>query len=342
MFTIGICSSDRKDYLLEALESIYTQDYLGPINVVIADDNSTTFNLEDSLKPIADKFNNRHIKLRLIKNRLEDPEQRSGEGAMRNLVIAHCTKDVPANQHYIIWLDDDDKLITNAISTYAQAIEQDPINDVFYGNLIRTDENFIPKQKYNYRDIPRALLPSSLLLGSMIPNGGSCIKKSVFEKIGRYDQSFKIATEYQFWARASLGPIRFKHINKDIYLYRAHDFNAALDKEETEFLETNGRVCELLLQHCPPNHLFPFFEWESDRSFAECQLTLTVLTLSKRNQRTLLVENCQTELKNNEEIKKHLTNSTLSDILEVLESATNLNFEQTAEILSQIVAAGQK
>jgi len=261
---------------------------------------------------------------------------------MRNLVVTHCSSEIPSSDQYIIWLDDDDRLLPNTISNYMQAIEKNPEVDVFYGNLIRTDENFKPQQKYQYRDIPRALLPSSLLLGSMIPNGGSCIRKNVFEKIGLYDPSYKVATDYQFWARAALGPIRFKYIEKDVYLYRSHSNNAALDKENGDFFDTNGRVCELLLQHCPPNYLFPFFEWKNNKSFAECQVTLAVLTLAKRNHRGQLAENCEKELENNEEFKNHLNSSPLTDVLNLLASASALSFDQTAQILSKIVESGQQ
>lgn len=336
MFTIGICTSNRRNFLEQAIESVYSQDYDQAVEIVVSDDNSTSFVIEDFLKSIAPILAQKSIKIRLVKNDNPDPAFRAGEAAMRNQVISHSTGE------FIIWLDDDDRLALNALRTYQSAITESPETHVFYGNLIRTDSEFKPTQRYQYKEVHRAILPSSLLLGSLIPNGGSCIKRSVFEVIGLYDTSYPVATDYQFWARASLGPIRFKHINTDVYLYRAHDSNAALDKEDDRFFDTNGRVCELLLQNCPPQYLFPFFEWKQNTSLAEYQVALAVLTLAKRNKRNQLVESCVREIHNNEKFKELSEKDSLQSVLSFLEEKITLTFEETAQTLSQIVASGQQ
>lgn len=334
MFTIGICSSDREQYLYQALQSVLAQTYAEPFQVVISDDNSKNFSVKDSLSKVAKQFKDRNIQLRLVTQQ-SDGDVKSGEGAMRNNIVDNSTGE------FIVWLDDDDRLLPNSLSLYAQAIKELPQIDVFFGNLIRTDHEFKAQNRYQYRDIPRVLLPSSLLLGSIIPNGGSCIKKSVFDRIGKYDPSFQVATDYQFWARASLGPVNFKHLNHDVYLYRSHENNAALDKEDERFFNTNGRVCELLLRSCPPNVLFPFFEWKTDKSLADCQVTLAILTLAKRNRNNFLADNCFRELGNNQDIKPHLSKVLLNEVFENLSAAADLTFDQTAQLMSKIVEAGR-
>ena len=334
MFTIGICSSEREKYLTEALESVLAQDFSGPIQVVVSDDNSKTFDVKNTLEGLLDQFREKQISLRLIYSKQEtNPESKAGEGAMRNKVVAN------SSEQFIVWLDDDDKLLPDTLSTYAATIKQNPGVDVFYGDLIRTDENLNPQRLYQYRDIPRNLLPSSMLLGSIIPNGGSCINRAVFEKVGLYDPTFIVATDYQFWARVSLAAIRFKYVNHPVYLYRSHSNNAALDKEDERFFETNSKVCELLLRSCPTPELFPFFEWNFDKSLAECQVTLAILALAKRNRNQILVNNCVSTLLNKDDFKKYLVNSDLSQIFDVLNKELTLTFDKTAEILSQIILA---
>ncbi len=343
MFTVGICSSDRREYLAQALESVLVQSYTGPIEIVVSDDSSTTFDPKEVLRAFAKHFASRNTRLRLVVPKNESaseaepaPIGKQGEAAMRNQIIINSTMP------YIVWLDDDDRLLDETLAIYAKGIEEVENCEVLYGNLIRTDLNFKPTAKYKYRDVPKVLLPSSLLLGSIIPNGGTCIKRTVFEKIGLYDTSFSTATDYQFWARAALSKINFKYLDSDIYLYRSHENNAALDKEDDNFFDTNGRVCELILRNLPPHHLFPFFEWKNDKLLADFQVTLSVLALAKRNRREVLVTNCLRELNQNETFAKFLEEDDLQAIFANLKENLTLTFEQTSKCLANIVEAGQK
>ena len=335
MFTVGICTSERKDYLVQALESLYVQTYQEPFEIVVSDDNSKDYDPRAVLSSLANAFNQKNIKLRLVLNP-DESNKKFGEAAMRNEVIKHSSND------FIVWLDDDDRLIPTALSDYQEAISSNSEIDVFYGNLIRTDENLNPQQRYQYRDVPRAILPSSLLLGSLIPNGGSCIKKRVFEIIGLYDPSFIVATDYHFWARASLGPIRFKHVNKDIYLYRSHENNLALDKDDDRFYDSNGRVSEFLLQNCPPQYLFPFFEWKNSNTLAEYQVGLAVLTIAKRNRRENLAQNCLNELSSPGKYDSVEGAEELRDVFKFLAEKATLTYDESVITMSKIVELAMK
>jgi len=341
-FTIGICSSERPDYLKEAIKSALTQSYNYPYQIIIADDSSTNFDINELVSMIKSNIGKDKLNIEItiapplsteVKINLES-SVKAGEAAMRNRIISHT------NSEYIIWLDDDDILLPDTLSDYNILIQNSLGYDIFYGNLIRTDEKLIPEREYTYRDIGNTLMLPTLLLGSVIPNGGSCISTRVFKQIGIYDTSFEVATDYQFWARAALSGVQFKHMPKSIYLYRSHKNNAALDKEDERFFKTNARVAELILTNTRPNHLFPFFEWKKDEALANIQVLLACMILACRNRDSLLLENGRNKILSEEPLHKYLKDETISKVFDQLVSCPKIGFDETTELFGLIIQAG--
>ncbi|HMO18586.1 MAG TPA: glycosyltransferase [Oligoflexia bacterium] len=341
-FTVGICSSEREAYLEEAVSSVILQNYDGFIEVIIADDNSKSF----SPNQLALRLKNKYSSLKNFTIKVVQPEinkdsfdqqfsGKFGEAAMRNLVINFATAE------FIIWVDDDDILLPEALKTYEEHINSKPDSDIFYPNLYRTNELLEIEREYQYRVVPRNLIIPSLLMGSIFPNGGSCIKKKVFEKVGLYDTTFEVATDYHFWAKAALNGTKFEHIPVGLYLYRSHASNAALDKEDERFFKNNGRVIELILRNSSPESTFPFFEWKNDPGLADFQVLIACLILSERNREIELSSRCL-QMLSQESYKKYKSDNNFHQIIEAIKSNAPLSFDSTAQLLAAVIQAGTR
>ncbi len=329
-FTIGICTLDRKDYLREAIKSCLNQDLVSSFEIVIADDGSS-YEIADLIEEITSNLNSTNINFTIVKNPNATP---MGEASMRNYIVN------VANGEFIIWLDDDDLLSNSCLSSYLECINQFPDYQIYYGNLLRTDKNLTPTREYNYREIPEKLMLSSFLLGSVVPNGGSCIKKEVFDIIGNYDPSYIVGTDYNFWVRAALGKCRFKHLEKTIYIYRAHETNAALDKEDDRFFESNARVCELLIANAVPEDLTPFFEWSKDTILAEFQLLMACQILSKKNKDKELYKRAIASLLGNKDYHPYLFSPDMKQMSHYLEKIDSIGFDEAANLLTTVIHFG--
>ncbi len=214
---ISICipTYNRSQYLKQAIESALNQSYSN-YEIVILDDGST-----DNTEQVINSINNDKIKH--YKN-----SRNSGRPYTRNKCIEY------AKGEYILWLDDDDILAENTINRYIETLNNNKSIDVLYGELQLIDsfsniiENKIIPQDF-YNDSPRILFNLIKGQGGMIPFGGSIVRKSLYEKYGRYNKEFTRAQDAEFWIR--IAPYaNFKKVNAVTYYYRQHENNISLGK----------------------------------------------------------------------------------------------------------------
>lgn len=251
LVSIGIATRNRPDFLKEAVESALSQDTDSLYEVIVVDDASTDPDVRGYLDSIKDP------RLRVVYK-----TTRGGEAASRNTIIQNM------NGEFSLWLDDDDCLTKDAVSSQLAALARHPDADVVYANLLRTDSKLAPVKEYIYKEVPRDLQLYVLLFYSPFPNGGSLIRKSLFEQCGFYDENFTVAPDYEFWVRAVLHGAKFVHNDRVIYLYRAHGNNAALDNEDETFCRMNVRVVQRLVSNMALEGLFPMYNWEKNREQA--------------------------------------------------------------------------
>lgn len=243
-YTIGIATRNRPVYLAEAIESALKQKVSEPFEVLVVDDASDLA----SARALLDQLGAPNLR---VVRRLEH----GGEAACRNTIIENMEGE------FVLWLDDDDVLLPEALSSHVRCLQANPTADVIYANLIRTNEVLEPEREYRYRAVQPEHLLCTLFFYSPFPNGSSFIRKSLFERVGGYDTSHAVGTDYDFWVRAALGGAKFVHHDDFIYLYRGHDGNAALGDEGEEFCKSNARVISKLLQAVSLEGIFTIFNW---------------------------------------------------------------------------------
>ena len=186
-----ICLSyNHEAYVVETLNSVINQTYPN-IELLIADD----FSSDNSVNVINNWLEN-HPKTHFLSN-----EKNIGNTKTFNKLAKIAKGD------FIVDLAADDLLLPNCIAKQVETFQNSNYKNlaVVYGNLIEIDENdtFI-RNYYTEVDDPKSGDIYKMVIGraTKICSVSSMIKKSVFEKLGYYDESLAYE-DLDLWVRAS-------------------------------------------------------------------------------------------------------------------------------------------
>lgn len=251
-FSVCIFTFNREKYITDSITSVMKQLYKN-YELIIVDDGST-----DNTEEIVKSF--KSDKIKYIK------KEHSGAPATRNRAIAEATGN------FIVWLADDDILLPAALQYYAAYLEKIPTVDLLYCNL----KTFSEMEDTNgsidgvdwYGKNEAAL--AFLMKGSPITDGGCAIRRSVYDEIGGYNEKFKRAQDYEFWARLIQSQkYVLKHVPKYLYLYRFHETNITGKFTKTTDYSYEITIIQTLLGNNKLEHLFTQFDWNRNREEAE-------------------------------------------------------------------------
>lgn len=208
-----ICLSyNHEAYVVEALDSVINQTYPN-IELLIADDCST----DNSVSVIQDWLQN-HPNVYFSAN-----EKNLGNTKTFNQ-LAKKTKG-----EFIIDLAADDVLLPNCIEQQVTTFQNSKYESlgIVYGNLIEIDENgnFI-RNYYTEEDHPESGNIYKMVIGrtTKICSVSSMVKKSVFEKLGYYDENLAYE-DLDLWVRASR-VYEFEYI--DAFLVKKRELSTSL------------------------------------------------------------------------------------------------------------------
>ena len=249
ILSICIPTYNRAEFLVDTIHSALDQKY-EHFELLVIDDGSTD-NTSELISSIKDP------RLRYIK------KFHTGAPDTRNRAINE------ASGNFIIWLGSDDILMPNTVTKYVNAIYQYPEVDVFYGDLIIMDrvENFIRELKYPNFYNQNAILLNRFLFGCALPDGGSLIRKQLYQNFGGYNLDFKRAHDYEFWARIA-DKIIVNHIGSFVYKWRWHDSNMSsgsvnFDSSYDIMIKKN------ILKSHSLKELFPYLNWNEEKNSLE-------------------------------------------------------------------------
>lgn len=208
--------------------------------IVLVDDGSTD-DTEDIVR-----------KLRLPNLRYFRTEH-SGRPASRNRCIAE------ARGRYISWMGADDMFTPGILEHYAEAVEAYPHVDVFYGNLLMADMKMRPVKEMGYEDWygRNQELLAAMVFRNSIPDGGSLIRKGLYDRFGGYDVDFPRAQDYEWFARIA-GEATFKHVGRHTTIWRILDAQNNYPGPKTSL---GARVVNRLLDRYPLSMLVPQAGW---------------------------------------------------------------------------------
>ncbi len=196
--SVIIPTYNRLPMLMEAIDSVLTQDF-EDFELIVVDDGSTD--------GTADEIRKMGGRVRLIQH----PENR-GVSAARNKGILH------ARGKYIAFLDSDDLWVKGKLKIQAAFLDENPHYPLCY-----TDEIWIRKGKRVNPMLKHAkysgwIFEKCLPLCIISPSS-AMMRKTLFKKVGLFDEALPVCEDYDFWLRVSARfPIFF--INRKLIIKR--------------------------------------------------------------------------------------------------------------------------
>jgi len=192
-------------FLAEAIQSVLNQNYY-PIEIIIVDDGST-----DSTAKIVASFD------KLVNYTCQE---NAGVASARNKGVRL------AKGEFIAFIDADDIWPPYKIESQFRPFSENPELEIVQGLIQRFLSSGAkpPPHFIKSRDEQTAL---TLHLGAGL------IKKSVFDKIGLFDETMKLSEDIDWFLRAIEYGIRISVIEEAVYLYRIHQSNMTHEVNKT-------------------------------------------------------------------------------------------------------------
>jgi glycosyltransferase involved in cell wall biosynthesis len=232
------------DYIAQAIESVLIQNYRN-FELIVVDDGST-----DRTADIVHSFKHEAIKYFL--------KDHGGLACARNVQLQK------SGGSFIVSLDSDDMMTPDFLSRHLEVFERRPEADLVYCDDYLIDEKDKPIRvidRPEYSD-SKNLISDLFRCGFPIVPFRTCIRKSVFDKIGLYDERLIVAEDYDMMRRFVNQGLRIQHLPGAFYLRRvntsSHSRNLNAAKAKSQF-EAIRRFTETFT----PEQLFPDVCWEN-------------------------------------------------------------------------------
>lgn len=206
-------------YIGEAIMSCENQDYEN-IEIIIVDDGST----DDSLKIITE-YLNRYNNIKLFS------QSNKGGCAARNLAFEKSTGD------FIMYLDSDDLISHNKISSQVNLLRQKSQNDISFcqwGRFHKDIKDVSFPERLIYRDFPYGLeMIEYLLTTDMLQTSCWLVPRNIIEETGKWAENLTVNQDGEFFIRL-LSNVEKIFFVKDAYVfYRSSDKNSISRKSIT-------------------------------------------------------------------------------------------------------------
>ncbi len=200
---IPVLNGDR--YIKEAIESVFDQKY-EPLEIIVVDDGST-----DNTAKIVKTLNG-NIKYHY--------QQNTGVATARNKGIELAYGD------YVAFIDADDIWLKHKISSQLVLFAENKDIEIVQGYIKRfVSPGTTPPPHFAKNIDEQPVLSLSL--------GTGLFKKSVFDKIGLFDETLKFSEDIDWFLRAIEGGIIISVLEEMVYLYRLHESNMTIDVKNT-------------------------------------------------------------------------------------------------------------
>lgn len=183
-----------KEHFEQAIQSVLGQTYTN-IEYIIIDGMSTDGSLD-----IIKKYE-KHLAFWI-----SEPD--NGIYNAMNKGIKHTTGD------YIGILNCDDYYEPNALEAIAGELQNDVLPDVVFGNLFMINPNLTEKKLQTYKKGQKLYKSFSIWHPTVF------MKKECYKKWGMFDESFRIAADYELLLRFKKNGASFTYINKALASFR--------------------------------------------------------------------------------------------------------------------------
>ncbi|WP_224490276.1 glycosyltransferase family 2 protein [Robertkochia flava] len=233
--SIAIPFYDAEEFLLDAIRSVFAQTFQD-WELILIDDGSTDGSLE-----LARSIKDPRVKV------ISDGENKR-LAARLNEVAKIAKYDIIAR------MDADDLMLPKRIETQFEILKNNPELDIVTTGVFSVANNLSLKgargesfENPSFRDIITKKV--NVIHAAML------VKKSWYQR-NCYDESLKIAQDYDLWVRSALKEdFKIKSIKDSLYIYR-EEGNVSLDK----LLRAYKNERKMLFRYISPLSLFLIFK----------------------------------------------------------------------------------
>jgi len=194
-------------FLGEAIESVLGQTY-PHVEVVIVDDGST-----DDTPVVAGRYDDRLIYVRKVN---------AGVNAARNTGILRATGE------FVLFLDADDFLRSDALERHMAVALAAPTGVVFYGGWQEVGEQGQFISELSAPDLSPD--PFQALVQQNLPVHCFTVRRDAFAEVGLFNTRLKRNEEYDLWLRLAAAGCRFVAVPGIGAVYRRHAGGITADK----------------------------------------------------------------------------------------------------------------
>jgi len=254
-------------YIGQAIESVLSQNYTN-FELVIVDDGST-----DNTKELVLQYNDDRIKYIYKEN--------GGVSSARNCAITQ------SKGQYIMPLDADDMMAPNFITLHLQEFEKHPDADLVYCDvlLIDADGQPIREMKKPEHQNHRHLIRDLFRQGHPIIPFRLGIRRSVFDRIGLYDESLVVAEDYDMIRRFVRAGFKEHHLRQTLHLRRMYPESLS-STTNPDRAKSHFEVIKRFTDTFSYDELFPDIDWgkivpEIRQLHAKCLAVATYLTIGE-------------------------------------------------------------
>jgi GT2 family glycosyltransferase len=238
-FAVIIATCDRPALLADALRSVSAQQP-APGEVRIADEGSAP--VVESLPASS-----------LLELTIVRPEARRPAAAARN----HAARGARANA--LTFLDDDDRWLPGHLAALAWALA-DPTVEIAYTDVAVVRERIEPdgaRTELERRVIARDWDPEMMRTNDYLPPSVWGVRRSLFERLGGFDESFRYSEDWDFLLRAAHAaiPRRVPGVTAEVRMRDQGGLSQTRDPERQRCLD---RLSER--HHLPPLEIRTFWE----------------------------------------------------------------------------------
>lgn len=225
--SIIIPTYNRASILREALECVYAQDYEGPKEIIVIDDNST----DDTVEMIESNFPD-VLLIQLDKN--------VGPSAARNIGI------MKAKGSFISFLDSDDLWECNYLSSQLEVLKKEreqQTKNVSVSSTIEWNTKTGKRSEYNQKpNLKSYKSPIHHLLskGSFVFSPSSIVLPRTFiDDVGIFDESLRFGEDTDLYIRLLLSGYDFLYESQTYSIRRKHFQDQAISPENLELRRLN-------------------------------------------------------------------------------------------------------
>jgi glycosyltransferase involved in cell wall biosynthesis len=206
LVSIIITYYNQEPYIRKAVMSASHQTYQN-IEIIVVDDGSAT-PLRSPLDDIAG--------IRVLR------KENGGCPAARNFGFKH------SRGTYLVFLDGDDELFPNAVSAHLKALAAVPDAGFVFGAVQYIDDCGEPLPTRRLCRPRRDYLLMFLESNPIASPGSVMIRRSEFEEVGLFDETFLVVEDYDLYLRLLRITSAVLH-REQVARYRRHSCNLSLD-----------------------------------------------------------------------------------------------------------------